>query len=135
MVLYFEFLSLDITQSITMIFDVSATMTGALDAATMPGNVLAIGSGDDVLVGDAQQPEFPGAASYFDLFESATDVATPINESDTTQLSVTLDEGDPFGTTEFRTSLVTNATRSIPEPSSLFLLGLGGVLIGRRRRR
>ena len=132
------------TDQFTFQFSYDAELTGTLDNTAFPGDVaLALAQGNAIFA-EVESPESgPGYSfdvfsgddpPYFQFFD-INSAGTQQNLNDTTNGSfdVVFAPGDNGLSITFDTNLVVNA-EVIPEPGSLALLGLGGLLIARRRR-
>lgn len=130
-------------QGIYFAFDLSELGTNLtnlrITAATATGN--AAGNLQFVVASSPTLAD-PNVGLSFDDFEFSNAVAYNVGASDgieKTGLSVDIADGDYLvvrntGSNSFRLTDITFEAVTIPEPGSLALLGLGGLLIAKRRR-
>ena len=137
--LYFSVFG-DDTDSYTFFFDYSAALTGTLDSSSLPGATLAIGDGDEVsgladttVAGPSN--EFVVLTDYFNLsLFNSSNVAVPIDQSDSGSFEVAFDPGDNDLSITFLSTLVVNArVDEVPEPTTGTLVLMLFCLARRRR--
>ena len=131
-------------QGIYFAFDLSAFATNTNLRITAATATVGSGSGTlQFVVASSPTVADPNVGQAFQDFEFSNAVEYTVGAADgveKTGLSIDIADGDYLvvrntGTDSFRLTDVTFEAVTIPEPGSLALLGLGGLLSGARRRR